>query len=98
MRPTSPSRPAAPIDMRRGSINLRIEPETRKLIDDAAVLVGKSRTEFMIESSLQTAIDVLLDQRLFVLDPKLHDAFVHALDNPPAPGPKLKALMKRRHA
>ena len=49
----------------------------------------------MIESSRQQAIDVLLDQRLFVLDPQRYDAFLHALDNPPAPGPKLRSLLRR---
>jgi uncharacterized protein (DUF1778 family) len=79
----------------KGSINLRIEAGTRQLIDDAAAVLGKTRTEFMVESARRQAIDVLLDQRLFVLDPERHDAFVHALDNPPAPGPKLRSLMSR---
>jgi uncharacterized protein (DUF1778 family) len=79
----------------KGSINLRIEATTRQLIDDAAAILGKTRTEFMIESARRQAIDVLLDQRLFVLDPDRYDAFMHALDNPPAPGPKLRALLRR---
>jgi uncharacterized protein (DUF1778 family) len=79
----------------KGSINLRIEARTRQLIDDAAAILGKTRTEFMIESARRQAIDVLLDQQLFVLDSERHDAFMHALDNPPAPGPKLRSLMRR---
>ncbi|MBY5706996.1 DUF1778 domain-containing protein [Rhizobium leguminosarum] len=79
----------------KGSINLRIESHTRQLIDDAAAILGKTRTEFMIDSARSLAIDVLLDQRLFVLDSDRYDAFVHALDNPPAPGPKLRALLRR---
>src|SRR3954465_6526485 len=79
----------------KGNINLRIGTRTRQLIDDAAAILGKTRTEFMIESARRQAIDVLLDQRLFVLDPDRHDAFVHALDNPPAPGPKLRSLLRR---
>lgn len=79
----------------RGSINLRIEAHTRQLIDDAAAALGKTRTEFMIESARRQAIDVLLDQRLFALDTHRYDAFVEALDNPPAPGPKLRALARR---
>ena len=82
----------------KGSINLRIEARTRRLIDDAAAVLGKSRTEFMIDCARRQAIDVLLDQRLFVLDAKGYDAFVDALDNPPAPGPKLRALMARTSA
>ena len=79
----------------KGSINLRIETHTRQLIDDAAAILGKTRTEFMIESARREAIDVLLDQRLFVLDPERYDAFMRALDNPPAPGPKLRSLLRR---
>jgi uncharacterized protein (DUF1778 family) len=79
----------------KGSINLRIEARTREIIDEAAALLGKTRTEFMIDSARASAIDTLLDQRLFVLDPERYDAFVRALDNPPAPGPKLRALMRR---
>jgi uncharacterized protein (DUF1778 family) len=79
----------------KGSINLRIEAGTRQLIDNAAAILGKTRTEFMIESARQQAIDVLLDQRLFVLDSELYDAFIRALDTPPAPGPKLRSLLRR---
>ena len=82
----------------KGSINLRIEAQTRQMIDDAAAILGKTRTEFMIESARSLAIDVLLDQRLFVLDDARYNAFVHALDNPPAPGPKLRALLRRAPA
>lgn len=82
----------------KGSINLRIEAQTRQLIDDAAAILGKTRTEFMVESARRQAIDVLLDQRLFVLDPGRYEAFLHALDNPPAPGPKLRSLLRRTPA
>lgn len=79
----------------KGTVNLRIETHTRQLIDDAAAILGKTRTEFMIESARQQAIDVLLDQRLFVLAADRYDAFMEALDNPPAPGPKLRSLLRR---
>jgi uncharacterized protein (DUF1778 family) len=82
----------------KGSINLRIETGTRQLIDDAAAVLGKTRTEFMVESARRQAVDVLLDQRLFTLDPERYDAFMQALDNPSAPGPKLKALLRRTPA
>lgn len=87
----------APFDA-KGSINLRIEPKTRRLIDEAAALLGKTRTEFMIETARRQAIDVLLDQRLFALDPARFDAFAAALDDPPPPGPKLRALLRRAPA
>lgn len=82
----------------KSAINLRIEAQTRQLIDDAAAVLGKTRTEFMIESARALAIDVLLDQRLFALDPARYQAFVDSLDNPPAPGPKLRKLLRRTPA
>jgi uncharacterized protein (DUF1778 family) len=75
----------------KGSINLRMETRTRQLIDDAAAVLGKTRTEFMVESARTLAIDVLLDS-------DRHDAFIRALDNPPAPGPKLRSLLRRTPA
>ncbi|MCW5695351.1 MAG: DUF1778 domain-containing protein [Bauldia sp.] len=93
---TSTDRSSA--DEPKGSINLRIEAGTRHLIDEAAAILGKTRTDFMIESARRQAIDVVLDRRLFELEPQRYDAFVAALDNPPAPGPRLKALLRRRRA
>lgn len=80
----------------KGTINLRIEARTRQLIDDAAAVLGKTRTEFMIESARDRAIDALLDQRLFVFPPDQFDAFVEMIENPPEPGPKLRKLMQRK--
>src|SRR5271166_1925541 len=106
-RSTSSDRPVAgalavaerlPAVGAKGSVNLRIEAQTRQLIDNAAAILGKTRTEFMIESARKVAIDVLLDQRLFVLDPKRYDDFVHALEKPPATGPKLRTLLSRAPA
>jgi uncharacterized protein (DUF1778 family) len=79
----------------KGSINLRVETRTRQLIDDAAAILGKTRTEFMVECARREATDVLLDQRLFVLEPERYDEFMRALDDPPPPGPKLRSLMRR---
>ena len=88
----------SPASDTKGSINLRIGPQTRQLIDDAAAIIGKTRTEFMIESARREAIDVLLDQRLFVLDSERYNAFMRALDNPTAPGPRLRSLLRRAPA
>jgi uncharacterized protein (DUF1778 family) len=79
----------------KDSIKLRIDNHARQLIEHAAAVLGKTRTEFVVESARQGAIDVLLDQRLFVLEPQHYKAFMHALDNPPPPGPKLRALARR---
>jgi uncharacterized protein (DUF1778 family) len=81
---------------RDANIHIRAPKKTKELIETAASAVGKSLSEFTLESASKNAIDVLLDQRLFVLEPDQYAAFINALDNPPPAGPRLKALMARR--
>ena len=64
---------------RDSPINLRALPTQRALIDRAATLLGKSRSDFMLEVACREATDVLLDQRLFLLDEKQFQAFDKAL-------------------
>jgi uncharacterized protein (DUF1778 family) len=78
------------------AITLRLPVRTRELIDNAAATLGKSRTEFMLESARQHALDVLLDQRVFSLDAEAGDAFAQALENPPPPVEALRALMTNK--
>ena len=78
------------------TINLRVPARTRDLIDSAATLTGKSRTEFVLDSAAREAMHVLLDQRLFTLDPDVFDAFMARLDAPSEPPEGLKALMREK--
>jgi uncharacterized protein (DUF1778 family) len=88
-------RPRAPRKAVRNEaiINLRMPTSIRDLIDNAAEVLGKTRTAFIIESSRKYAIDVLLDQRLFTLNEDQYESFLRALDEPPVPNEKLKKLM-----
>jgi uncharacterized protein (DUF1778 family) len=93
----SEHRARARTEQRRESvIHIRAPRRTKELIDSAASVLGKSLSEFILDSVQKSATDVLLDQRLFVLDPERYDAFVKALDSPPPAGARLRALMKRR--
>lgn len=68
--------------IKEAPINIRAKPLQRELIDMAASLLSKSRTDFMLEVACREAENVLLDQRLFILDADRYDAFVEALDAP----------------
>jgi uncharacterized protein (DUF1778 family) len=83
------ARTAAP----RETLNFRVKVEDRNLIDRAARLLGKSRTDFMLESARHAARDALLDQTLFKVSPKIYAEFVARLDAPPAPNKKLRRMM-----
>lgn len=74
-------------------INVRLSTRLRDLIDRAAAVVGKTRTDFILESARKHAVDVLLDQRLFSLEPKQYEEFLRVLDQPPQPNARLKQLL-----
>jgi uncharacterized protein (DUF1778 family) len=79
--------------MREASINLRALPEQRDLIDQAATLPGKNRSDFMLEAACERAKSVLLDQIFFSLDADMFKQFTALLDAPPGPNPGLEHLM-----
>lgn len=81
--------------MRAAAINLRALPEQRDLIDQAASLLGKSRSDFMLETACQRAREVVLDQVFFALDAEKFAQFVAMLDAPPRPNPALERLLAR---
>ena len=79
--------------MRSAAINLRARPEQRELIDQAAQLLGKTLSDFMLEAACNKAQSVLLDQVFFKLDAGKFRQFTKLLDAPPAPNPGLEHLM-----
>lgn len=78
------------------NINLRVKPQARSLIDRACAITDKRITDFVLDAACREAEDVLLDQRLFNLNPTAYQAFAAALDAPTQSNPKLKALLSRK--
>ena len=64
------------------TINLRISQPERALIDQAAQVLGKTRTAFILDNALQAAEEVVLDQTRFVLDEGQWEAMCKAMDTP----------------
>jgi uncharacterized protein (DUF1778 family) len=81
---------------KRESLNLRIPPDARALIDEAARALGKNRTEFILEATCRAAEETLLDQALLRVDPAAFDAFQARLNAPPAPNERLRRTMQSR--
>ena len=79
--------------MRDAAINLRALPQQRDLIDQAAELMGKNRSDFMLEAACDKARSVVLDQVFFRLDEDRLKQFTAMLDAPPASNPGLERLM-----
>jgi uncharacterized protein (DUF1778 family) len=77
-------------------INLRANLNQKTLIDRAATAVGRSRSDFMLESACKEAEAVLLDQRYFTLPAEDFKRFVAMLDRPPADNARLRRLLKTK--
>ncbi|QOL13119.1 type II toxin-antitoxin system TacA family antitoxin [Dickeya dianthicola] len=77
-------------------INIRAKTSQRELIDLAATLLSKSRTEFILDAACREAEDVLLDKRLFLVNDEQYEAFIQALESPVTDNPRVNALLNRK--
>lgn len=79
---------------KRDTLNLRIKPELRLLIDRAADATGRNRTDFVLGAARRAAEEALLDRTNFVVDPKTYAEFVARLDAPPRPNARLRRALQ----
>jgi uncharacterized protein (DUF1778 family) len=79
--------------MRDAVINLRALPPQRDVIDHAATMLGKNRTDCMIEAACEKAQAVVLDQVFFSLNADKFQQFTAMLDAPPSHNPGIERLM-----
>jgi uncharacterized protein (DUF1778 family) len=79
---------------KREALNLRIQPRVRELIDRAAELAGKNRTDFVLDAARRAAEDTLLDRTVFTVSPKAYRQFLARLDAPPKPNKRLLKSMR----
>ncbi|CAD0314467.1 DUF1778 domain-containing protein [Xanthomonas hortorum] len=79
---------------KRETLNLRIKPEERSLIDRAAKARGKNRTDFVLDAARSAAEEALLDQTLIAASPDAYAAFLARLDMPPQPNARLRKTMQ----
>lgn len=78
----------------REPLNMRVLPETRSLIDCAAELMGKNRTDFVVDAARQAAQNALLDRAAILINDKAYAAFVALLDAPPQPNDRLRKSLQ----
>jgi uncharacterized protein (DUF1778 family) len=81
---------------RRDTINLRASRRQKTLIDRAAEALGRSRSDFMLDTACREAEAVLLDRRYFSLPEEDFKRFVAMLDRPPKDNPRLHRLLQTK--
>jgi len=78
---------------RAAPINIRARSTQRNLIDKAAAMLNKNRSDFMLEAACREAENVLLDQRLFLVDDNTYQSFETLIDAPVKDNPALRSLL-----
>lgn len=81
--------------MRDSTMNIRTSKADRTLIERAVEITGQNKTEFLLEAVREKAVQVLLDQTLFVVnDGKFAD--LKRLLEAPLPDAQMAALRALR--
>ncbi len=74
-------------------IAVRLSSEQDALIRHAAEVVGTNITEFTVAATMNRAMDVLADRRLFAIDDIAWGEFLSVLDRPVNHKPRLAKLL-----
>jgi uncharacterized protein (DUF1778 family) len=82
------------LEVKRETLNIRIKPEERNLIDRAAKMRGKNRTDFILDAARLAAEDALLDQVIISVSSEAYSQFLARLDMPPKPNERLRKTMQ----
>ena len=79
---------------RRETLNLRIRPEEKNLIDRAAQARGQNRTDFVLEAARRAAEDALLDRALLMVDQEAYKKWLTLLNTPSQPNERLRRTLE----
>ncbi len=85
---------AATASPKRETLNIRIKPEERGLIDRAAQSQGKNRTDFILDAARLAAEEALLSQVVLTVSPEAYAQFLARLDQQPDPNERLRKTMQ----
>ena len=85
---------ATKLPNKRESLNIRIKAEERNLIDRAAKVRGKNRTEFILDATRLAAEETLLDQLVMTTSPQAYAQFLARLDATPNLNERLRKTMQ----
>ncbi|MFK3664197.1 DUF1778 domain-containing protein [Ochrobactrum teleogrylli] len=76
-------------------ISMRLPEADVAMIDRAATLRGRSRTDFVRDAAVRAAEEVVMEQSLIRMSPEGFDAFMEVFAAPAAPVPEMVELAKR---
>jgi uncharacterized protein (DUF1778 family) len=77
-------------------LSMRLPETDIAIIDRAATLRGRSRTDFVREAAVRAAEDVLMETAPIRMSPGGFKAFMDALSKPAAAVPEMVELLRRK--
>lgn len=77
-------------------LSMRLPREDIAVIDRAAALRGRSRTDFVRDAAVRAAEEVLMETALVRMTPAGFSAFMKALSGPATPVPDMVKVLGRR--
>jgi len=78
---------------RSEKIDIRLTPQAKQILQQAARERHTSISQFVLESALSTASEVLAERSRLGLNAEQWEAFMAALDAPPRRHPRLERLL-----
>src|SRR5690606_3850246 len=86
---------ATTADRKEYPISMRLPESDVAMIDRAATLRGRSRTDFVRDAAVRAAEEVVMENRLIRMSPEGFADFMDVLSRPAAPVPEMVDLVKR---
>lgn len=86
---------ARAIKRKEHPISMRLPDADIAIIDRAATLRGRSRTDFVRDAAVRAAEDVLLESMPIRMSPSGFKTFMAALSGPGVPVPEMVELFRR---
>lgn len=82
--------PGRPRLARSERLDARITPEQKQLISDAARVFGMTTTQFVVQTAVRHAQDVLRDEAIVRTNERDRELLLKAITNPPEPSEALQ--------
>ena len=86
---------AATVERKEYPISMRLPDSDVAMIDRAATLRGRSRTDFVRDAAVRAAEEVIMEQGLVRMSPEGFADFMEVLSRPAAQVPEMVELAKR---
>lgn len=81
--------------VKKQRIDLRLSPNDKSLIEEAAAMTNQTITQFMVNSATERAAEVIEQHRRLILNEESWALVMDALSKPAAPNEKLQRAAKR---